>query len=100
MREFKRLDVKLIITVDNGISCANEVATANELGIDTIVTDHHTIPEILPAYATLHPKLPDSKYPFKDLTGAGVAFKLAEALFKTRLNDEKKRNKKRKNCLI
>mgnify|MGYP001574593578 FL=1 len=91
VREFKRLDVKLIITVDNGISCANEVATANELGIDTIVTDHHTIPEILPkAYATLHPKLPDSKYPFKDLTGAGVAFKLAEALFKTRLNDEKK----------
>lgn len=91
VREAKKLDVKLIITVDNGISCANEIATANELEIDTIVTDHHTLPEILPkAYAILHPKLPDSKYPFKDLTGAGVAFKLAEALFKTRLNDGKK----------
>lgn len=91
VREFKRLDVKLIITVDNGISCANEVATANELGIDSIITDHHTIPEILPkAFAILHPKLPNSKYPFKDLTGAGVAFKLAEALFKTRLDDKEK----------
>lgn len=90
VREFKKLDVKLIITVDNGISCANEVATANELGIDTIITDHHTIPEILPkAFAILHPKLSNSKYPFKDLTGAGVAFKLAQALFKTRLNNEK-----------
>ncbi|MBI4994633.1 single-stranded-DNA-specific exonuclease RecJ [Candidatus Peregrinibacteria bacterium] len=91
VREAKKLDVKLIITVDNGISGAGEIAAANELGIDTIVTDHHAIPEILPpAFAILHPKLPNSKYPFKDLTGAGVAFKLAEALFKTRLNDPEK----------
>lgn len=84
IREFGNLGVKVIITVDNGISCFKEIETANELGIDVIITDHHTIPAKIPnAYAILHPKLPGDGYPFDGLTGAGVAFKLAKALIKT-----------------
>jgi len=70
----------LIITVDTGISAANEVDFANELGIDVIITDHHEPPEELPkAFAIIHPKLSPS-YPFKELAGVGVVFKLASAL--------------------
>ena len=71
----------LIITVDCGISNILEIAHANELGIDVIVTDHHNPPEILPEAAVfLDPKMQDSGYPFKDISGAAVAFKLAQAL--------------------
>ncbi len=71
----------LIITVDCGISNIQEIAHANELGIDVIVTDHHNPPETLPgAVAFLDPKLEDSGYPFKDISGAAVAFKLVQAL--------------------
>lgn len=85
VEEFKKLDVKLVITVDNGISCAKEVELANKYGIDVIITDHHTVPEkIPPALEILHPKLPNCRYPFPDLTGAGVALKLAQALLITR----------------
>lgn len=88
IKEFAKLDVKIVITVDNGISCANEIEIANALGIDVIITDHHTIPEKIPnAYAILHPKLPGAGYPFADLTGAGVALKLASALLKTRMQN-------------
>lgn len=86
IEEFARLGVKILITVDNGISCFDETAAANTAGIDVILTDHHTIPEKIPAaYAILHPKLPDSGYPFTELTGAGVALKLAQALYTKRL---------------
>lgn len=78
---FEKADVKLIITVDNGISCAKEVAYANSKQIDVIISDHHTVPTELPnAVALLHPKLRDCGYPFSELTGAGVALKLAQAL--------------------
>ena len=71
----------LIITVDCGISNNVEIAHANELGIDVIVTDHHNPPETLPeATLFIDPKLPDSNYPFKDISGAAVAFKLVQAL--------------------
>ena len=71
----------LIITVDCGISNVQEIAHANELGIDVIVTDHHNPPENLPDAAVfLDPKLADSGYPFKDISGAAVAFKLVQAL--------------------
>lgn len=82
--EFKEAGVTLVITVDCGISNAQEVALAKEKGIDVIITDHHQIPANYPdaAFEVLHPSRPDSKYPFKDLTGAGVAFKLAHALLK------------------
>lgn len=71
----------LIITVDCGISCVNEVAYANQHGIDVIVTDHHNPPEVLPeATIIIDPKMPDSGYPFKDISGAAVAYKIVSAL--------------------
>jgi single-stranded-DNA-specific exonuclease len=76
--------VKLIVSVDTGIRAAAVVAHANELGIDVIVTDHH-LPdaELPPACAVLNPNRPDCPYPEKNLCGAGVAFKLVQALFGT-----------------
>jgi single-stranded-DNA-specific exonuclease len=72
----------LIITVDCGISNAPEVAKAVELGMDVIVTDHHSEPPELPskALAILNPKISAETYPFKYLAGVGVAFKVAQAL--------------------
>lgn len=71
----------LIITVDCGISNNAEIKKARELGIDVIVTDHHNPPEDLPdATIFLDPKMQDSGYPFKDISGAAVAFKLVQAL--------------------
>jgi single-stranded-DNA-specific exonuclease len=73
--------VRLIVSVDTGIRAAAVVERANALGIDVIVTDHH-LPEsdLPPALAVLNPNRPDCAYPHKDLCGAGVAFKLAQAL--------------------
>jgi single-stranded-DNA-specific exonuclease len=73
---------KLIITVDTGISALNEAKLAKELGLDLIITDHHEPgPELPDCFAIIHPKLEDSLYPFKELAGVGVAFKLAHALY-------------------
>ncbi|MBX3460151.1 MAG: single-stranded-DNA-specific exonuclease RecJ [Planctomycetes bacterium] len=70
--------VKLLITCDNGTTAHKEIALAAELGIDTIVTDHHTVGETLPpAVAVLNPHVKDENLQFRDLCGAGVAFKLA-----------------------
>ncbi|BCJ88136.1 single-stranded-DNA-specific exonuclease RecJ [Effusibacillus dendaii] len=82
LQQAKENGFQLVITVDNGIAAVEEVRLANELGLDLIVTDHHTPPEILPdAYAILNPKQPGCPYPDKMLAGVGVAFKLAQALF-------------------
>lgn len=71
----------LLISVDCGISCVDEIAHANELGISTIITDHHNPPENLPcAEIILNPKCADSGYPFAEISGCAVAFKLAQAL--------------------
>lgn len=74
----------LVITVDCGISCYHQIKKAHASNLDIIITDHHTIPAQPPehAFAIVHPKLPESKYPFRELTGSGVAFKLAHALIK------------------
>lgn len=70
-------DVKLVITVDCGITSVEPVQRAIERGIDVIVTDHHLPPGVLPAAAAvLNPKQPGCDYPFKELAGVGVAFKL------------------------
>lgn len=71
----------LIITVDCGISAHSEAEYAKSLGIDMIITDHHTCPEVLPScVAVINPKRNDSTYPFSELCGAGVALKLCSAL--------------------
>ncbi|BCB04955.1 single-stranded-DNA-specific exonuclease RecJ [Bacillus sp. KH172YL63] len=72
----------LIITVDTGISAVNEARLAKELGMDLIITDHHEPgPELPETYALLHPKVEGTAYPFGELAGVGVAFKLAHALY-------------------
>ena len=81
VEDFSKNYGSLIITVDCGISNINEVARANELGIDVIITDHHNPPEALPSPAIiLDQKLEDSGYPFKDISGCAVVYKLVSAL--------------------
>jgi len=72
---------KLIVTVDNGISAYDEIEYAKSLGMDVVVTDHHECPDILPkCVAVINPKRKDSTYPFSELAGVGVTFKLISAL--------------------
>lgn len=81
---YKRLiteGAQIIVTVDNGVSGHEAVAYAMSQGVDVIITDHHEMPPSLPeAYAIVHPRHPDGHYPFDDLSGVGVAFKVAQAL--------------------
>jgi single-stranded-DNA-specific exonuclease len=81
VEEAKASGVSLIVSVDTGIRANEVVRHASALGIDVIVTDHH-LPEaeLPPALAVLNPNRPDCAYPEKNLCGAGVAFKLVDAL--------------------
>lgn len=94
IEEIKKEDFKLIITVDNGIRNKEEVDYAKGLGLDIIVTDHHTLPEKredLPNCLVINPADEKSSYPFRYLAGVGVAFKLASALIKkSKLEDKDK----------
>lgn len=83
--KYKAEGVKLIITVDCGISAVSEIDYANSLGIEVIVTDHHEPPQDgLPnAYCIIDPKIVSSNYPFKELAGCGVSFKVSQALMQT-----------------
>ncbi|MBE7020991.1 MAG: single-stranded-DNA-specific exonuclease RecJ [Ruminococcaceae bacterium] len=81
VQKIHELGGTLIITVDCGITSVSEAELSKKLGIDMIVTDHHTCPEILPdCVAVINPKRKDSTYPFSELCGAGVALKLCSAL--------------------
>ncbi|HRY72993.1 MAG TPA: single-stranded-DNA-specific exonuclease RecJ [Spirochaetia bacterium] len=82
LEEFAAAGGTLVVTVDCGISNHEEVERAAELGVDVLVLDHHLLkaPEVPAAVAVVDPKLPDSGYPFRDLAGCGVAYKLACAL--------------------
>ncbi|MDC7225496.1 MAG: single-stranded-DNA-specific exonuclease RecJ [Spirochaetales bacterium] len=85
--EFREVDGSLLITVDCGISNYNEIKHAADLGIDTIVIDHHNSPEVLPpAYGIINPKMEDSCYPFMHLAGCGVVSKVVWALRFSRLD--------------
>jgi single-stranded-DNA-specific exonuclease len=77
-------DVHVIVTVDCGVRALEEIAHANRLGLDVIVTDHHSVGTELPdAIAVIDPKRPDEQTPFRELAGVGVAYKLAQALLRT-----------------
>jgi len=81
IKSFAKWGAKLIITVDCGISNKTEIAEAYKLGMEVIVTDHHCEPLELPdALALINPQLSSETYPYKHLAGVGVAYKLAQAL--------------------
>jgi single-stranded-DNA-specific exonuclease len=91
---------RLVISVDCGIASIEEAELAAELGMELIITDHHTIGESLPAAAVLvHPRLPGSEYPFGELCGAAVAFKLAWAVCQ-RLGDGRRASPQMKEFLL
>lgn len=81
IRELAAAGAKVIISVDCGVTAVGPARVARDCGVDLIITDHHNLPEgegALPdAYAVVHPRRPGSRYPFGELCGAGVAFKLA-----------------------
>ncbi len=81
--------VRVLITVDHGITACEAVALARERGVDVIICDHHLPPPSLPpASAILNPRQAGCPYPFKDLCGVGVAFKLLQALYGPEAEDE------------
>lgn len=85
----KEKKVSLIVTVDCGITNIDGVEKANALGMDVIITDHHHVPEIVPpAYAIINPHANNSKYPFKDLAGVGVAFKVVQAIYQKLISEK------------
>lgn len=83
--ELRQAGATLAVTVDCGITAAAEVARARAAGLDVIVTDHHPPKAELPRATVLNPRQPGCGYPFKELAGVGVAFRLAEALLRARL---------------
>ena len=82
IQKAKETGATLLVSVDNGTSSFETIAALKELGVDTIVTDHHEPPtgDLPPAVAIVNPKLHDSEYPFRELCGGAVAFKLAWGL--------------------
>ncbi len=81
MRQLASKGAKLVVAVDCGSLSHNEIELANDLGMEVIVTDHHSVAETMPpAIATINPKRTDHEYPFIDLAGVGVAFKLVQAM--------------------
>lgn len=76
----EKYDPNLIITVDCGISCHDEVEYAKTKGVEIIVTDHHDIPEILPDTIVVNAKMEGQDFPFRELCGTGVAYKICEAM--------------------
>lgn len=87
-KKIKEQGIKLVITVDCGTNSLAEAEFCRENGIDLIITDHHEVTGQLPsAYALINPKAPGCAYPYKELTGVGVAFKLACALLLPRENE-------------
>ena len=82
LRKLAAEGVSLVVAVDCGITAIAEVKTAKAFGLDIIVTDHHLpLTELPPAIAVVNPRRSDSRYPFSELAGVGVAFKVVEALF-------------------
>lgn len=89
IQRMANMGAKLIITVDCGSSSHEEVEFAKKLGMDVIVTDHHHVGETVPPCILINPKQEGCSYPFKDLAGCGVAFKLAQAIVRERRLEKK-----------
>lgn len=86
---FANTGIHLIVTLDCGMMNHTEIEQALARGIETIIIDHHHVPEVLPkALAIINPKLPNEAYPFRDLCGAGTSFKVATALYQRFLPDK------------
>ena len=80
LRQLAGEGIRLVITVDCGIRSVTEVALANQLGLDVIISDHHQPGDLIPdAAAVIDPKQPDDHYPYDDLAGVGLAYKLTQA---------------------
>ncbi len=94
VKQFAREKIKLLITVDCGISNKKEIDEANKKNIDVLIIDHHHVPKELPrACAIINPKLENSGYSFAELAGVGVVFKVAQALYQKFLPEEKEQLK-------
>jgi single-stranded-DNA-specific exonuclease len=92
--KLKKENISLIITVDCGITGIKEVELAKKLGMDVIITDHHHVPEKTPqAFAIINPHQKNSGYPFADLAGVGVAFKVAQAIYEKLMPEKKEQTK-------
>ena len=93
LAELAARGMRVVLTVDCGIRSVQEVAYGNSLGLDIIITDHHTVGEQTPAaLAAINPKQADCSYPFKELAGVGLAYKLSQALLNTEaLNGQRSR---------
>lgn len=82
VKRLREMGADLLVTADCGISSVIEVAYANQLGLDVIILDHHTVPDELPAaVAAVNPKRPDSPYPFDELAAVGVAYRFLDVLY-------------------
>ncbi len=87
LRRIAQKGCKVVVTVDCGIRSVREVVYANRIGLTMIVSDHHSVgPEIPPAAAVVNPKRSSHRYPFIDLAGVGVAYKIAQALLRVEAN--------------
>ncbi len=84
LEKLAKAGVRLVVTVDCGIRSVKEVAYGVKQGLEIIITDHHSVGDQLPpALTAINPKQPDCPYPFKELAGVGIAFKLAQALLRS-----------------
>ncbi len=93
IKDIKEQGIEFLITVDNGISSHDAVNLANEEGIDVLITDHHLQENDLPAaVAVINPNRKNSKYPFHGLCGAGVVYKLLQALGKNTFEEDDYKN--------
>ena len=90
LEQLKDEGCRVVVTVDCGIRSLDEVAHGQHLGLDMIVTDHHSIgTELPPAHAVINPKQPGCPYPFRSLAGVGVAYRLAQGLLRAARHDNK-----------
>jgi len=81
LEKLREEGVRVVVTVDCGVRSVEEVTYGNQIGLDIIITDHHHTSDVIPpAVACINPKQPGCPYPFKDMSGVGLAFKLAQAM--------------------